>query len=245
VTVLILAWNDICDASALARCMTIQELDLSWNAIDDDGAVQLSTMAPRLERLNVNRCHIDVRGFRAFLAAPFRTLCCNMLEGPRARSCVDRSVANGDVAHVDCIGQILSLRPGGPMFETPELQILQSLAKNQSLVALDDDQTWFKTTTSRRTVQHTLLRNAIRSHSTAIVPAACAALLRKSSGVALVFRMLCDHPDWITRDDMGPQQQRQHQMVPQDQQHSVAPVTAAAVEQRAAKRLRMNPPPCA
>jgi hypothetical protein len=210
-------------------------------------------MAPRLERLNVNRCHIGVRGFRALLAAPFRTLCCNMIESSKDQSEEDHELGAALIELLPTATlrtltvSVRSYRYARAVqcSKPPELQILQSLAKNYSLVALDDDQTWFKTTTSRRTVQHTLLRNAVRSHSTAIVPAACAALLRKSSGVALVFRMLCDHPDWITRDDMGPQQQRQHQMVPQDQQHSVAPVTAAAVEQRAAKRLRMNPPPCA
>jgi hypothetical protein len=247
VAVLILANNFICDASALARCTTIQELDLTWNDIDDNGAVQLSTMAPRLERLNVNRCAIGIRGFRALLVAPFHTLRCKRLELlddppeedhelgealiellPTAslRSLTVSVGSNRKVREIQCSKQ-------------QELQILQSYAKNKSLVAFDDDQTWFKTATSRRTVQHVLLRNAVRSHSTAIVPAAFAALLRQSSGVAVVYRMLCDHLDWITPDVLGPQ--RPHQVPLQDQPHSVAAVVPAVVAQRSAKRRRTNP----
>jgi Leucine-rich repeat (LRR) protein len=74
VTVLHLAKNYITNASPLANCTTLKEIDLTRNDIDNDGAIQLSTMAPGLERLIVDSCKIGVRGFRSLLTAPFRTL---------------------------------------------------------------------------------------------------------------------------------------------------------------------------
>jgi hypothetical protein len=116
-----------------------------------------------------------------------------------------------------------------------ELQILQALAKNKSLVAFDDYKTWFKTSSNRRTVQHVCLRNSIGSYSTALVPAAFATLLCKSSGAALVYRMLRDHPDWITSHVVWRQPEEQH---PEQ-------LSAAIEQQPVPKRRRMNPPPSA
>jgi Leucine Rich repeat len=216
VRVLNLAENHIANASPLVNCTTLTEIDLTSNKIDNDGAIKLSTMAPRLERLKVNRCHIGVRGFRSLLAAPFRTLFCEMLKLVEKSLVEDRELFQGmiellptatmrslaisverDVRDIECT-------------KDQELRILQALTKNKSLVAYNDRNTWFHTCSSRRTVRHICLRNSVDLYSTALVPAAFASLLCKSTGANLVYRMLCDHPDWITRKVVVVGQRQHH-----------------------------------
>jgi Leucine Rich repeat len=242
VSVLDLANNIITNASPLVICTTLKEIDLSSNRIDEDGAIQLSTMAPRLERLNLNHCRIGVRDFRRLLAAPFRTLCCTMLDLTSLEeyrellqtmiellpTATMRSLAMSvfqDVRRIKCS-------------KDQELPILQALAKNKSLVAFDDCNTWLRTASSRRTVRHICLRKSVVTYSTAIVPAAFASLLCKSTGANLVYRMLCDHPEWITG----------HVVVGQQRPPEAPPeqLSVVVIEQQqlvVRKRRRMNPPP--
>jgi Leucine Rich repeat len=241
VTVLNLAENNITNASPLANCTTLKEIDLTRNDINNDGAIQLSTMAPRLERLNVNCCIIGVRGFRSLLAAPFRTLSCYLLELEEEPLEEDRELSQALIELLPTATlRSLEMSVGSHRVvrdidcdEEHELQILQALAKNKSLVAFDDYKTWFKTSSNRRTVQHVCLRNSIGSYSKALVPAAFATLLCKSSGAALVYRMLRDHPDWITSHVVWRQPAEEQQPEP----------LSAVIEQTPVpKRRRMNPP---
>jgi Leucine Rich repeat len=242
VAVLNLAENHITNASPLADCTTLKEIDLTLNAIGNDGAVQLSTMAPRLERLNVNCCKIGVRGFRSLLTAPFRTLSCDLLELAELEEDRELNQALIELLSTATLRSLTMSVGSGRIVrdiactKEHELQMLQALAKNKSLVAFNDHKTWFKTSSSRRTVRHVCLRNSVDSYSTALVPAAFASLLcKKSSGTALVYRMLRDHPDWITSHVVWRQQ-------PEEEQPEQL---SAVIEQQPGvhKRRRMHPPP--
>jgi Leucine Rich repeat len=245
VTVLNLAENHITNASPLANCTTLKEIDLTQNDIGNDGAVQLSTMAPRLECLNLNCCQIGVRGFRSLLTAPFRTLSCYLLELAEEPLEEDQELSQALIELLPTATlRSLAMSVGSDrtvrdieFTKEHEWQILHALAKNKSLVAFDDYKTWFKTSSSRRTVQHVCLRNSVAFYSTALVPVAFASLLNKSSsGAALVYRMLRDRPDWITSHVVGRQQ-------PEEEQQSEQLSAVSEQQPVVHKRRRMNPPP--
>jgi Leucine Rich repeat len=247
VTVLNLAKNCIANASPLMLCTTLQEIDLSSNNIDNDWAIQLSSMAPQLERLHVNCCQIGTRGFRSLLAAPFRTLSCELL------TLVEESLDEyREVSQV-----LIELLPTATMrslavtvrrnvrvnecTRDQELQILHALAKNKSLLAFDDrNNSFLQSFDSRRTVRHICLRNSVGSYSTAIVPAVFTSWLCKSTGAHLVYRMLRDNPDWITRQVIVGIM-RPPAAAPQPVQRSAHTTQLRVVHQT--RRRRLNPPP--